>query len=211
MSIICFEGPSAVGKTTTSTALEASTGAYVVPEVNQLFSRPKDEPPEWYFERQLDRWSITVEQSKIHQLVILDGDPFQPLWYNWAYNFIGWQELGFLERFYKPRIQTGEIGFPDLYIILSASEEELRQRRAGDVIRRRRGFATHLKLIEPQRRYFEVMKCNAPNRVQFLQAERIEKTVKFVRSIDRDLIEKNENYSTDLLDAMIYWLRANEA
>src|SRR5215204_5437527 len=101
MSIICFEGASAVGKTTTAKALK-DDGAFVVPEVNQLFNRPENEAFEWYFERQVERWRIAEQQSKIYDLVILDGDPFQPLWYNWAYDFVGWQKLDFMEQFYRP-------------------------------------------------------------------------------------------------------------
>ncbi|HEY8560173.1 MAG TPA: AAA family ATPase [Pyrinomonadaceae bacterium] len=79
MPIICFEGASAVGKTTTSNALRDERGARVVPEVNQLFARPENEPAEWYFERQVERWRIARERSRRGALVVLDGDPFQPL------------------------------------------------------------------------------------------------------------------------------------
>jgi deoxyadenosine/deoxycytidine kinase len=53
MTLICLEGPSAVGKTTTSKALADHYAAYIIPEVNQLFERPTPEPTYWYFERQL--------------------------------------------------------------------------------------------------------------------------------------------------------------
>lgn len=125
MPIICFEGASAVGKTTTAENLEAKCGAFVVPEVNLLFERPEDASAEWYFERQVGRWSIAQEQSKTHRLVILDGDPFQPLWYAWANNFVGWQSLDFMKSFYKAKIQNKTIGFPDLYFVFGASEVEL--------------------------------------------------------------------------------------
>jgi hypothetical protein len=95
MPIICFEGASAVGKTTTADCFKTTGGAFVVPEVNLLFERPEDAPPEWYFERQVQRWQIAQEQSSFYRLVILDGDLFQPLWYSWAYNFDRLAEFGF--------------------------------------------------------------------------------------------------------------------
>ncbi|MCC5626120.1 AAA family ATPase [Nostoc sp. CHAB 5715] len=211
MSIICFEGASAVGKTTTANCFKANYGAFVVPEVNQLFNRPEDAPAEWYFERQVERWSIAQEQSKFYHLVILDGDPFQTLWYCWAYDFAGWQSLNFMEQFYKPRIQNKTIGFPDLYFVFSINEVELRKRKASDMSRRRHGFETHLKMIEPQRRYFQAMQAFSPNRVLFLSAVAIETNIEFVRERISVLSKHDERESEALIDKMIQWLRENEA
>lgn len=210
MHIICFEGASGVGKSTTADAFKVSCGAPVIPEVNQLYSRPKDEPAAWYFERQVERWSMALEQSKAHPLVILDGDPFQPLWYNWAYNFVGWQDLNFMERFYRPRIQSGAIQLPDLYIIFSIDEAELRRRKEADTTRQRRGFETHLRMIEPQRRYFRAMQSFSPHRVYFLEAERVLKSVELIRKRASALSEQSLDASEELFDKMVQWLRANE-
>ena len=91
MPIVCFEGPSAVGKTTMAQQLAHTLGAIVIPEVNMLFSRPADPPPTWYFERQVERWQQAMTAVRSTDLVILDGDPFQPFWYNWAYHYVGWE------------------------------------------------------------------------------------------------------------------------
>jgi thymidylate kinase len=209
MSIICFEGASAVGKTTTAAALNTSLGAFVVPEVNELFNRPENISPEWYFERQIDRWSIAQEQSKYNSLVVLDGDVFQPLWYAWAYDFEGWQNLDFMERFYKPKIQNKMVGFPDLYFILSTNEVELMTRKVNDAGRRRRGFEKHLKMIEPQHRYFRAMHEFQPNRVLFIDTESIETNVEFIRQHISNLIQSKDE-SIDLFTKMIQWLRENK-
>lgn len=211
MPIICFEGASAVGKTTTANALESDYGALAVPEVNQLFDRPDSEPADWYFERQVERWSMAREQSKFHSLVILDGDPFQPLWYCWAYDFDGWQSLDFMERFYKPKIRNKIIGFPDLYFIFSTTEDKLRKRRQNDVTRKRRGFEAHLRMIEPQRRYFETMRLFSPHRVSFLRAETIETNIEFIQRSISGVIKNNETKSEELFDKMTGWLRKTKA
>lgn len=211
MVVLCFEGPSAAGKTTTARAFGAAGDAFVVPEVNELYARPENESPDWYFERQVERWSLARQQSQSHPLVILDGDPFQPLWYNWAYDFAGWQDLEFIERFYRPRIRDGTIRFPDLYIIFSASEAELRRRKEADASRRRRGFEKHLRMIEPQRRYFRAMQDVSPHRVLFLQAETIEANMGFIRRSATALTGQNEDEQDRLFDKMLGWLRANKA
>ena len=211
MPIICFEGASAVGKTTTADAFKEFDGAFVVPEVNQLFARSEHEPVEWYFERQVERWQIAAKESRNHPLVILDGDPFQPLWYNWAYDFDGWQNLEFMEAFYRSAMQNKLIDFPSAYFIFSTSETELRKRRAGDAFRQRRHFETHLQMIAPQRRYFEAMRALSPTRVLFLEAETVETNVEFIRRNTAGLKSPAEPESEFLLNKMIKWLRENKA
>jgi deoxyadenosine/deoxycytidine kinase len=207
MPVICLEGASAVGKTTTAGALRENHGAFVVPEVNQLFQRPADEPAEWYFERQVERWQIALARSRIHELVVLDGDPFQPLWYNWAYDFRDRQDLYFMESFYEPRIQNKTAGFPDLYFILAASEAELRKRKASDEARQRRGFETHLKMIEPQRRYFQSMQDFSPHRVVFLNAVSVADSVEIIMQHVSAFSPSDEGASEVLFRDLIDFLR----
>ena len=216
MTVICFEGASAVGKTTTARALADTRGAFVVPEVNQLFTRPANESPEWYFERQVERWQIAQKKSGSHNLVIFDGDPFQPLWYNWAYDYVLWQKLDFMERFYRTAMQNKTIAFPELYFIFSTDEQELRKRRAGDAMRQRRHFETHLKMIEPQRRYFQAMHERSPARVLFLEADSVESNIEFVcrniEELETHNLKMPDFAETErLLNEMTKWHKENKA
>ncbi|HEX8213014.1 MAG TPA: hypothetical protein VF584_22755 [Longimicrobium sp.] len=204
MPIVCLEGPSAVGKTATASAL-AAAGACVVPEVNEIFPRPAAEAPDWYLERQVERWTMA---ARAPALAILDGDPFQPLWYNWSYGFDGRQSLDELAAFYRPRILRGDIGFPNLYVILGAPADALRARKEGDAKRRRHGFDAHLLFIRPQRRYFAAMQSFAPARVRFAGARDVAETVRLVSAAARMAVR--EERPAELFDHMVEWLRGND-
>ena len=169
-TIICLEGASAAGKTTLSHAIAARTGASVIREVWALFERPSPEPPLWYLERQVDRWRFAVETAGKHGLSILDGDPFQPLWYSWAYGFIEPYTLATITAFYHDAIAAGTLAFPDRYILLAVAEPELRARKQRDLSRSRRNFGKHVSLLRHQPRYFTTMNAISPARVCVLDA-----------------------------------------
>ena len=107
--IICFEGPSGIGKTTMGKLLSATYN--IVPEVNLLFQRPTNESKYWYHERQVERYSLCKQATKPS---ILDGDIFQPIWYNWVFNyppeFLNKEEI---HKFYRAKLsekrRVGEI------------------------------------------------------------------------------------------------------
>jgi len=146
MSLICLEGASAVGKTSTSNEIAKRTNTYIIPEVNLLFVRPKVESKTWYLERQIERWQIAQEKLKTYNTVILDGDIFQPLSYNWCYDFnLFNQSLEFIARFYRNEIKEGRIRFPDKYFYLYTDPENLKYRKENDITRKRGNI--HLYLI----------------------------------------------------------------
>jgi thymidylate kinase len=168
--IICLEGASAAGKTTLSHAIAKRTGAGVIGEVWTLFERPSPEPPLWYLERQVDRWRLAAESAAKHGLAILDGDPFQPLWYGWAYRFAEFQSLSTMVSFYREAVAAGHLAFPDCYILLAIAEPELRARKQGDASRSRRHFAKHVSLLHHQPRYFAAMNAIRPGLAHVLDA-----------------------------------------
>ena len=54
--IFCLEGASAIGKSTLAKELSRSYGFDVVPEANELFKRNANDYPNWYLDRQVERW-----------------------------------------------------------------------------------------------------------------------------------------------------------
>jgi len=169
-TIICLEGGSAAGKTTLSHAIAARTGAAVIEEVWALFGRPSPEPPLWYLEKQVERWRFALKSAEKHGLAILDGDPFQPLWYGWAYGFIEPHTLNTVTSFYRDAIAAGSLAFPDRYILLAVGEPELMARRQGDASRSRRNFAKHVSLLRHQPSYFATMNTISPELAYVLDA-----------------------------------------
>jgi hypothetical protein len=204
--IICLEGASAAGKTTLSHAIAARTRAAVVAEVWALFERPSPEPPMWYLEKQVERWRFAVESAGQHSLSILDGDPFQPLWYGWAYGFTEPHTLSTVMSFYHDAIAAGRLAFPDRYIFLAVAEPELRARKQGDTSRSRRNFAKHLSLLRHQPLYFATMNTISPGLVHVLDAGApvttlAETAISAIRSVQR------AEDSLTVLQSLADWLR----
>jgi thymidylate kinase len=211
MPLLCLEGASAVGKSTTCRELEQRYNAYIIHEVNVLFKRPENPSTYWYFERQVERWKLAQEKLKNYELVIYDGDIFQPLWYNWSYDFhIYGQTLEFISNFYLEQIQKRNIGFPDGYFLLYNDESELRRRKENDSTRGRGNFEKHLQFIEPQKRYFEIMNVYIPNFVHFIKADTVGQNVKSIFEKVSELPHTEENYSLKLFNYLIDWLYHNK-
>lgn len=210
MSIICFEGASAVGKTALSAYLRDNYSAFVIPEVNLLFEGKETEPKFWYFEKQIERWKMAVEAAKNHKIAILDGDPFQPLWYNWSYNFDFGEPLETIAGFYKEKLAAGEIDFPDRYFILTAESGELRNRKTNDALRTRKNFERHLRFIQPQIACFNFIKSISYDLVEFIENTEIEESAeKIIYSIGDDY--SGEFSSRELFGEIENWLKQHDA
>lgn len=210
MPIICFEGASAVGKTSVSKYLSENFNAYVIPEVNLLFQRPTNESKFWYFEKQVERWELAVKASKNYQIVILDGDPFQPLWYNWAYNFDVLQPLETIADFYREKLADCKIAFPDKYFILTVNKDDLRKRKIKDASRTRKNFERHLQFIKPQLAFFSFIKSINNDLVEFIENREVEKTAaEVINSIP--LEHSNQDSPLVLFDAAKIWLTETQA
>lgn len=110
MTIICLEGASSVGKSTTCQQFATQYDAFIVRETGILFETPHLEGKElmmWLLERQIERWHIACEKNQQHEYVILDGDVFK-IWYSWIY---GYEHLSLDEtaNFFRKKLLENEI------------------------------------------------------------------------------------------------------
>lgn len=163
--VLCLEGPSAVGKTTLAAALTRECGAVVVPELDGSGAPPPGSSAAWFVERHAEQWRLARRLAAAAPFAVLDGDPFKGLWYNRVYADEGWEGVETVAPLYRAQVEAGALAFPDLYVVLTAPEEELRRRRDGDASRSRRNFEKHLRLAAPLLRYFGALREAAPGRV----------------------------------------------
>jgi len=111
--IITLEGAPAVGKSTVANELATRHGYFQVAEVNQLFpTRPAPEPEAWYCQRQLDR----CKMASAHEDSVLDGDPFQAVWFDWLYPDRGFSHWSNAMAFFIANAQS--ITLPSFYAYL---------------------------------------------------------------------------------------------
>lgn len=210
MGVICLEGASAVGKTTTANSLAIKTNTYVIPEVNLLFERPKFESNTWYLERQVERWQIAQQKLTEYDTVILDGDIFQPLSYNWCFDFkIFNQSLDMIFNFYLKEIVAGRLNFPDKYFYLYTDQENLKYRKENDHTRRRGNFEKHLGILEPHRRYYESLNQFVPKYVQSIETTKTEGILEGISNNmpTTSLVENPHEF----LHSIMHWLKTNKA
>jgi hypothetical protein len=206
--VICLEGPSAVGKTTLLHALERECGAAIVPELDAGRPPPIGESAEWFAERGAERWRLAREKAAGAPFTAMDGDPFKGLWYNWVYADEGWEQVDAVAPLLRARVERGTLAFPDLSVVLTATESQLRRRRADDATRTRRNFEKHLRLVEPLRRYFSALRAADPPRVLFLDTTDRDALVARVLDAVRSLPPGPPD-SARLLDHAAAWLRAH--
>ena len=205
--VVCLEGPSAVGKTTLAAALARECGARVVPELDAASPPPIPQSAAWFVEQSAARWRRARAEAASVPFVVLDGDPFKGLWYNWVYAEEGWQDVNVLAPRYRAHIERHALAFPDLYVLLDADESQLRRRREADTTRRRRNFEKHLRLVEPLRRYFDALREAAPARVLLLDTSAQKNlTGEVLRALHN--LPHDEPDSARLLEHIAAWLRA---
>jgi hypothetical protein len=208
--VLCLEGPSTVGKSTLAAALAREFGAAVVPELDASGAPPPGSSAAWFVERHARQWRLARELAAKAPFAVLDGDPFKGLWYNRVYAEEGWEGVEIVAALYRAQIERGALAFPNLYVALTASEAELRRRRAGDPTRSRRNFERHLRLAGPLLRYFVELRRAAPARVAILETDRREGLVGRVwEALGR--IPQAPPDSISLLDHMAVWLGSHSS
>ena len=173
-----------------------------------LFERPTEEPADWYFERQVERRQLAIWRSADSD-VVLDGDPFQPLWYNWAYDCRWLAHARRTRGILSPSTGSQRARVPTFYVLFSASIDALRHRKLSDPVRSRRNFEHHLRFIEPQQKYFAAMERLSPGIVLIVSSELVNENVVAVTRALRS--PRTRPDSLVLFDGLINWLRGGVA
>jgi hypothetical protein len=208
--IICLEGPSAAGKTTLARSLHALHGAAVVPELDASEAPPPARAEPWFSDRHAERWQEALTLARTAPFAVIDCDPLKGLWYNWMHAAKGWPGVDVVEPQYRSRMERGALGVPDLYVYLHATEAQLRQRRAADPTRQRRGFEKNVRTAVAQRRYFTALGAADPGRVVFVDTS----SQSLLADQVMTLVSAAPGGATDplaLLATMASWIRAHDA
>ena len=204
MAIICLEGASGIGKSTASDFMEREYGYVRIPEVNELFERSSNEADDWYFQMQIKRWELAKRESESGKVAILDGDCLQPVWYNWIFDDLKFQPVDDVLDFYSNAFVKGDLDFPDAYIVLHLGIDELRSRKENDKSRKRSNFEMHLRLIEPQRSYFEELLSGGHSGVSFIEAISPKDIANFCHSLQKgNLASSVKKPKFDIVEAFI--------
>ena len=207
--VICLEGPSAVGKTTLAAELARTAGVVIVSELDPSGAPAVAESAHWFVDRHASQWQRARALAPGAPLVVLDGDPFKGLWYNWVYAADGWPRVDVVAPLYRSHLAQGTVDFPDLYVVLAASEAQLQQRRANDLTRTRRTFERHLRLVGPLQRYFAALAAADPERVLVLDTGAPDAlAAEVLASLER--LPRGEPSSERLLEIMVAWVGAHD-
>ena len=173
--IIVLEGAPAAGKTTTALHLVEHHDAFRIPEVNVLFpERPSPEPAHWYLARQVERWALAKQSAA--KLVLLDGDPYQPVWFSWMYpgrvRPASWQAA---VDYFEEHLE--EVAAPAFSAHLSVDPDERYRRevsreraRGHDEATGDRKYARYVDFAGPQHAYFAALNEAFPGAVVFFEA-----------------------------------------
>jgi hypothetical protein len=156
---------------------------------------------------------MAVQKSQQYEIVILDGDIYQPLSYNWCFHFdIFNQPLSLIESFYKEKMINEEIGFPDQYFYFYAGDEELRKRKESDETKKRRNFEKHLHIAKPFQRYYENLNSLTEGYCKLIEAQSIRNNeLEIVNSLKDLKVDEERRFDVSRLDAITKWLEENRA
>ncbi|WP_240376250.1 AAA family ATPase [Bacillus piscicola] len=184
MSIICIEGPPAVGKTTVAYELADRYGFYVVPAAETYWSgKEKDRSWLGQYELQVERWELALRKTAEYAAVILDGDIFHPL-LACALQDCSFQQT--IYRAYQQAFTEKRIGLPDGYYYLYAGTSTLRKRLIKDVARR--SIIHQEAFYDRHRNYYR----HIPGRTWAIHAAASERQV--AQQVIKQLPEQKEDY-----------------
>ena len=203
---LVFEGAPAVGKSTVSKALKSHHNCYVVPEVNVLFGKENKESQLWYYQKQVERWNMALESGS-ESIRVLDGDIFQPVWFNYLFPDEDWGCSEEMIEFYLAMLKTNQISFPDKYIFFHIDEktravrEMERSKKLGKSSEHiNRKIKRYRKFSIQQYDYFFKLSEAFPDLVVFIESNDISESVDKVLSLSQPHNYKDSDIFQFILD-----------
>ncbi len=208
--IIGFEGAPAVGKSTVATFLKNNHNYHVVPEANQLFGKQNRSSDLWYYQKQIERQALAVQACQQNKVAILDGDVFQPLWFNALFMSKNSHQFEKLIGFFSSMFKAKKITFPDRYVYFEI-DENIRQEREclrskilgkSDALIRKK-INKYSDFAKKQKPYFMSIAEHFPNKVYFLPSDDIYSSAKTIVSFK----QLNNDNDEEIFDLMVSWCR----
>ncbi|MDT0345730.1 hypothetical protein [Streptomyces litchfieldiae] len=167
--IIVLEGPSAAGKSRHVRAFQPEKVVSEIPgHVKPDRAATVEEESRFWVARNEERWAQALDREARHAVAVCDTDPLK-LHYAWTLVRAGVvpSAESFERQLHVTRaaIARRTLGIADQIACVVPSEAVLRERRAGDITRRRRNFETHLRLAGPIREWYSALGAVDPGRV----------------------------------------------
>lgn len=163
--IVVVEGPTAAGKTTWCCR---QVGRFVA-EYRPTGTEPADGQAlaRHWARVAMGRWAEAEELERADGIAYCDTDPVK-LHYAWGMAALGLAPRARFDRelaVLRVAFRTGRLGFADAVLVGLPDVAVLQERRDRDETRRRRNFATHVRLHEPLRQWYETLDSLETGRV----------------------------------------------
>ena len=188
--IVAVEGPSAAGKTTWCRAHASRFVPEYVPTGAEPDGSDLAAQADYWVSVNSGRWVEAVELERRTGLAVCDSDPLK-LHYSWSLAAIGAAPLArFRHELQRCRsaFAAGRLGFADLVLVSTASDEQLRRQKTADSSRLRRSFDLHVRLREPLLAWYATLEALSPGRVLWaLPEHHAELTAARPRDVRTDL------------------------
>lgn len=119
------------------------------------------------------RWAEALELERSNGVAVCDSDPLK-LHYSWCLAAIGvgpWERFQLELQRCRTALAAGRLGFADLVLVSTASDEQLRRQKTADSSRLRRSFDLHVRLREPLLAWYATLEAVSPGRVRWALPE----------------------------------------
>jgi hypothetical protein len=200
-----------VGKTSLAAALAKAARATVLPELDATGAPPPAEAEPWFTQRHAAKWRRALDAAESAPLVVMDGDSWKGLWYNWLHADEGWPGVDVVSELCAMGLQEGRLAPADVYVILEADVDALRARRHADPTRLRRNQERHLERLPAFAAYItEFARLWGDRVVRLPTVDRESLVPRVLEAVARAPAEPPTlRECEDLLGALSSWLRRN--